>query len=160
MNRTQLLVMCKDQCDVELSVNGHLRGVLGVPVWLPEEKRVATNAERAGLVTITKTKVLFGGYTEWLVKLVEKPVWIGGREVGNACSRAWNGDSDVRCHGDLASTATDVAILVDYLCRTIGHVYAGHFDRRFRNNAAAAAGMVDLYLVRVFKSAPSVAGAP
>lgn len=50
-------------------VNNRTDGNDGVPVWLPEEKRVTVAAERAGLVRVERTEVKVGGYQEWRVWL-------------------------------------------------------------------------------------------
>lgn len=62
MNRRQLLAMCR----------GNLTdGNDGVPVWLPEEKRVVRAAAKAGHVTFEQTTAKVGGHSEWRVRLVQ-----------------------------------------------------------------------------------------
>lgn len=61
MNRAQLISMC---------TNNVTDGNDGVPVWSAQQKRVASAAERAGLVTVERTDLIFGGLKEWRVRLV------------------------------------------------------------------------------------------
>ena len=60
MTRSQLLSMCR---------NSLADGDRGVDIILPNEKRVAAAAERAGVVSIRRTAERFGGLTVWYAKL-------------------------------------------------------------------------------------------
>ncbi len=77
-------------------------------------------------------------------------LWIGGRRAGKTCERVWNGELWRLGHcGDTEVEKAYVAIshlgrLVDYLCRALGCVYEGRFDRRYSQCVYKNAEIVEL----------------